>query len=59
MTQLHTIGPGLDPDDLWRNHFYLESRLKKLEALLQQLCVELQELQHEVWEFEADEDKLR
>jgi len=32
MAQIQTIGAGLNPDDLWRNLFWLRDRLEKVEA---------------------------
>jgi hypothetical protein len=37
MSDLNIIGPGLDPNDLWRNFHYLEQRIKVLEEKVRAL----------------------
>ena len=45
MAQLQIVGPGLNPDDLWRNHFYLERRIQALEARVAVLTAKLEKLE--------------
>ena len=40
MAELKTIGAGLDPDDLWRNLFWLRGRVEQLEATCRRLEAE-------------------
>lgn len=35
--ELKVIGAGLNPDDLWRNFFWLRDRVEKLEAKVRDL----------------------
>lgn len=45
MTEIKIVGPGLDPDDLWRNIFYLQDRIVTLEhkvAALHQAVFQLE-----------------
>ena len=37
MADLQIIGAGLNPDDLWRNLFWLRERVERLEAKVRAL----------------------
>ena len=56
MTELHGIGPGLNPDDLWRNFNWLRGRIEQLEIKVRKLQVDLKEARLELWELTADQD---
>ena len=64
MSELKPIANGLDPDDLWRNVFWLRGRIEALELAertltkrIENLLADLQHTKEDLWELEADLDR--